>query len=187
MSYFVIQEIMGLDGVELIIAVEDVFGITISDAVAASMITPAILISHVQEAVRAGDVPKPCISLRAFHKVRASLMRTVGVSRTDIALDTPIRILFPSPDRVALWNSFRQDSDISTLPPLRFGRGWLFSPTRVSDLVSIAVLDKANQLREERTWTNEEVRQVIREIIRDQLGIEKFNDSDEFVRDLGID
>ncbi len=113
-------------------------------------------------------------------------MRIVGVSRSDITLDTPIRTLFPSPHKVELWNSFRQDSDISTLPPLRFGRGWLFSPTRVSDLVSIAVSDMAIQLREERTWTHEEVRQVIRQIIRDQLGIKKFNDSDEFVRDLGI-
>jgi hypothetical protein len=41
-------------------------------------------------------------------------------------------------------------------------------------------------LREARSWTDEEVRQIVREIIRDQLGIDKFRDSDEFVRDLGV-
>ena len=75
---------------------------------------------------------------------------------------------------------------MSTLPALRFGRGWLLSPTRVSDLVAIAVSEKASQLREERSWTNEEVRQVVRQIIREQLGIKKFADTDEFVRDLGV-
>jgi acyl carrier protein len=178
---------MGLDSVELVIAVEDVFGIAISDAAAASMITPAILISHVQDTVGATDDLKSCISLRAFHRVRASLMRTVGVKRSDITLDTPIKALFPRPDRAVLWNVFRTDSGISALPPLRLGLGWLLLPSRVADLVSIAVLDRGKQLKEERTWTNEEVRQIIREIIRDQLGIKKFNDTDEFVRDLGLD
>lgn len=177
---------MGLDAVELIIEVEDAFGIAISDAVAATMITPAALISHVQDAVHARDDFKPCISLRAFHHVRASLMRALGVSRSSVSLDTRIRILFPRPDRAKLWELFRQDLDVSNLPDLHFGLGWLFTPTRVSDLVSIVVLDRAKQLKEERTWTHDEVRDIIRQIIRKQLGIEKFKDSDEFVRDLGI-
>ena len=177
---------MGLDFVELMIEVEEVFGIAITDAAAATLITPAILSVHVQEAVGSRKDPKACISLRAFHQIRASLMRTVGTNRSDITLDTQIRVLFPSAQRLDLWKSFRQDSAISTLPALRFGRGWLLSPTRVSDLVAIAVSEKASQLREERSWTNEEVRQVVRQIIREQLGIKKFADTDEFVRDLGV-
>ena len=177
---------MGLDAVELVIATEDALGIAIPDAEAAAMITPAHLISHVQRAVGSTQDRRACISLRAFHGVRASLMRSAGVSRSEVALHTRIGTLFPGSRRSHLWDSFRQDSSLVALPDLRFGRGWIFSPTTVRDLVSVAVAQKANELREERSWTDEEVRQIVREIIRDQLGIDKFRDSDEFVRDLGL-
>lgn len=185
-SLCVLQDIMGLDAVELVIAVEEEFGIAIPDAVAAGMITPAILISHVQEAVGSTGDRKACISLRAFHCVRASLMRSIGVDRSEVALDTRINTLFAGPRRSELWDSFRQDSSLSVLPELSFGRGWIFSPTSVRDLVSAEVSQRASSLRESRSWTHEEVRQVVRQIIRDQLGIAKFRDSDEFVRDLGL-
>ncbi len=177
---------MGLDAVSLVIAVEKAFGIAISDADAAAMVTPAHLISHVQRAVDSKQDPRACISLRAFHSIRASLMRTIGVSRAQVALRTRISTLFPRSRRAHLWDLFRQGSSLPSLPDLRFGRGWIFFPVTVGDLVSVAVAQKANELREERSWTEEEVRQIVREIIRDQLGIEKFCDSDEFVRDLGL-
>lgn len=178
---------MGLDAVELVIAVEEAFEIAIPDAECAEMITPAHLISHVQKAVGSTQDRRACISLRAFHRVRASLMRSIGVSRSDVALHTRIGALFPGSRRSQLWDSFRQDSSLATLPDLRFGKGWIFSPTTVRDLVSIAVAQRADELREDRSWTDEEVRQVVRQIIRVQLGIDKFRDSDEFVRDLGVD
>ena len=178
---------MGLDSVELIIAVEEAFGIAIPDAVAAEMITPARLISHVQDAIGSSVDRKACISLRAFHHVRASLMRSTGVSRPKVALDTRINALFVGARRSELWDLFRQDSALAALPELRFGRGWIFSPTSVKDLVSVAVAEKAKELSETRSWTHDEVRQVVRQIIKTQLGISKFSDSDEFVRDLGVD
>jgi acyl carrier protein len=183
----VLQEIMGLDAVELVIAVEEIFDIAIPDGAAVEMITPAILISHVQEAVGSTGDRRACISLRAFHRVRASLMRSIGVSRSHVTLDTRISTLFPRARRPDLWDSFRRDSSLTALPDLRFGRGRFFSPTSVRDLVSIAVVQRADELGAARSWTNEEVRQVVRQIIREQLGIDKFRDSDEFVRDLGID
>lgn len=87
---------MGLDSVELVLAVEEEFGIIIPDAAAAEMISPAVMITCVQN---------------------------VMASR-------------PGPTR---------------------------------------------------KWTDDEVRRVIRKIISEQLGVEKFNDTDEFVRDLGVD
>lgn len=90
---------MGLDAVELVVAVEEKFGITIPDAVAAQMITPAVMISYVQEVVG----------------------------------------------------------------------------------------QKSKELNETPRWTHEEVREVVRQVIREQLGIVTFRDTDEFARDLGID
>ena len=45
----------------------------------------------------------------------------------------------------------------------------------------------SQELRATGNWTNQEVRDVVRLIICDQLGIKRFNDSDEFVRDLGVE
>jgi acyl carrier protein len=178
---------MGLNGVELVVAVEETFGISIPDSVASKMITPAMMISFVQQAVSSRPERKACISQRAFHKVRASLMKATGVDRGDIAPDTPIRRLFSGPQRTEQWRDFKDYAGLPALPNLGFGSGWLFGPTSVKDLVSAAISAMSNDMRSERSWTHEEVRQIIRQIISEQLGVEKFKDTDEFVRDLGLD
>jgi acyl carrier protein len=90
------RKIMGLDAVELVMAVEETFGIAIPEADAAKMITPAMMIEYVQNAVAS------------------------------------------CPER-------------------------------------------------SQRWTNDEVRRVIRQIISEKLCVKNFNDTDEFVRDLGLD
>lgn len=177
---------MGLDFVELVIAVEQMFDISVPDAVAAQMITPAILISHVQDAVGSAGERKACISQRAFHRVRAALMTTLGVSRPEVELVTRIDTLFSGVRRHELWTTFREQAGMSSLRDRRFGSGWLFGPASVKDLVSIAISQQAAELSQEKSWTHEEVRQVVRSIISEQLGIRKFRDTDEFVRDLGV-
>jgi acyl carrier protein len=87
---------MGLDSVELVMAVEEAFGIAIPDADAAKMITPEMMITYVQNAV--ASCPE--------HSQR---------------------------------------------------------------------------------WTHDELRHVIRQIISEKLCVKNFNDTDEFVRDLGLD
>jgi acyl carrier protein len=178
---------MGLDGVELVLSVEETFGISIPDSVAFEMTTPAMMISFVQQAVSARPERKACISQRAFHKVRASLMKATGVGRRDVTLKTPIKRLFSGPQRTDHWRDFKGYAGLHDLPNLGFVSGWLFGPTTVKDLVSGAISVMSDDLREERSWTNEEVRQIVRQIISDQLGVEKFKDTDEFVRDLGLD
>lgn len=186
MLFDVLQENMGLDGVELVLAVEETFGITIPDSVAFEMTTPAMMISFVQQAVSARPDRKACISQRAFHRVRASLMKATGVGRRDVTLKTPIRRLFSGPQRTEHWRDFKCYAGLLALPQLRFGSGWLFGPTSVKDLVSGAVSAMSNDMREEQSWTSDEVRQIVRQIISEQLGVEKFRDTDEFVRDLGL-
>jgi len=177
---------MGLDGVELALAVEDTFGISIPDSVAFEMTTPAMMISFVQQAVSARPEREACIRQRAFHKVRASLMKTTGVGRRDVTLKTSIRRLFSGPQRTDHWRDFKNHAGLLALPNLGFGTGWLFGPTSVNDLVSSLVLTMANDLKEKQSWTNGEVREIVRRIISDELAVEKFKDTDEFVRDLGL-
>jgi len=178
---------MGLDAVELVIAVEETFDISISDAEAAEMVTPALLIAHVQSAVALSSDERPCISQRAFHLIRSELIEILKVDRASITLETSIFTLFPRNRRKEDWNLFRERSSFSSLPDLRFGVGWVFSPKSVRDLVLLVISEEVELLRASRSWSPNEVRDVIRQIISEKLCIKRFSDGDEFIRDLGLD
>lgn len=77
---------MGLDGVEIVMKVEDAFGITIDDGEAGKIATPGQLIDLVLSKV-GRTVDEACLTQRAFHRVRAALMRRMGVSRNQIRPD----------------------------------------------------------------------------------------------------
>lgn len=177
---------MGLGGVELVIAIEETFGITISDADAEGLVTPRILIDYVISAVGSAPKARPCLSQRAFHRVRMSLVHSTGVRSRDISLNTKIRKLFPKSMRVDNWQSFREVSGLADLPNLRFGRGVIFAPTTVNCLVGQEVTRMAEELNDKSDWSDDEVRSVVMMIISEQLGVKKFSDGDEFVRDLGL-
>ena len=178
---------MGLDSVEIVIVVEETFGISIEDAEASEVTTPADLISLVQRAVSSKSILRPCLSQRAFHVVRKNISRITNVSKRSINLKTRINSLFPKPDRSKLWNSFRDSSGYEALPNLTFGRGTIFSPTCVKDLVRYQLARMADDLTHERDWTDGEVRSTVRMIVSEQLGVDRFTDEDEFTRDLGMD
>lgn len=178
---------MGLDGVELILAIEETFGISIPDGDAAALMTPALLIKHVQTAVASKPRGKPCLSQRAFHRVRSRLCEVTNAPRREVKLDTRINRIFPKETREEKWKDFRTASEMTRLPDLRFGRGTLFSPTRVRDVVSLQISLMSEELQNTGTWTDQEVRTVVRHVIAEQLGIKHFDDNDEFVQDLGVD
>jgi acyl carrier protein len=167
--------------------VEETFDISIPDRDAATLITPALLISYVQQAVSSKPVQGPCLSQRAFHRVRSNLCEVTEFSRRDIRLGTRIDHLFPKSDRQQRWDTFAVVTGLRSLPKLRLGRGSLFAPKLVGDIVSfeIGAMSEANRMTGD--WTDQEVRSVVRTIICEQLGIKRFHDTDEFVRDLGAD
>jgi acyl carrier protein len=108
---------MGLDSVELVIAVEETFGCRITDEQAERIVTPRELIDCVLAMQQRGELfitpePKP---VRWFGKVRPS-----------------VRL-------------------------------------------------------EKRDRTREEIAVVVRELIRENLGVDQFDDNDRFIEDLGMD
>ena len=89
---------MGLEAVEIVMAVEDRFGIAIEDAEAEKTATPGMLIELVMSKVgRTNDAA--CLTQRAFHRLRGMLMRQFGLKRNQIRPDTPLAELFPHPGR----------------------------------------------------------------------------------------
>jgi acyl carrier protein len=151
---------MGLDGIELVMAFEEEFGISISDEAAAHMLTPADAITWISKRVNALPDRSPCFSMVEFHRVREEQFTMNDIPRRAVKLQ-------------------------SLLP-----NGWLASRT-VRDEVRHRVRTRANALMKYRKldpqWKRSEVREAVREIIREQIGVEEFSDKDHFVRDLGID
>jgi len=89
---------MGLKGVEIVMKVEESFDIAIEDSEAEKTVTPGELIELVLSKVgRTGDAA--CLTQRAFHRLRASLMRQLSLKRNQIRPETLLASLFPRSTR----------------------------------------------------------------------------------------
>jgi len=92
---------MGLDGVELVMAFEEAFGVAIEDVDAEKMLTPRAVIDFIESRVGAGT-KRICLTRRAFHGIRGRLM-TMGFQRQVIRPNEPLARFFPKSSRRRLW------------------------------------------------------------------------------------
>jgi acyl carrier protein len=90
---------MGLDGVEIVMTVEETFGIAIEDSEAAKAVTPGQLIDLVLSKTKR-TIDEACLTQRAFHRLRATLMRRLGVPRHQIRPEILLGSLFPRSTRI---------------------------------------------------------------------------------------
>lgn len=111
---------MGLDGVELIMAMERTFGIDILDEEASRVGTVGDLFGlillktgHLPEGIRAEDV--------AEARVRAALSSALGIVPESISREARLDHLVPLEGRQVWWDHFRGTLEPS-LPALRFAR-----------------------------------------------------------------
>jgi len=114
---------MGLDTVELLLDVEECFGVTITDESAAQLTTPRLLANHVA-ALLAAQSPEsisarasPCLSQRAFYRLRRILITETGLPRNALRPDTPLAEVFPV-QRWAAWRRLRRALAAPDLPRL---------------------------------------------------------------------
>ena len=89
---------MGLDGVELVMAVEEAFDIQIEDAAAAQLLTPRLLTDYVLNKVNTATATV-CLTQRAFNLLRKSLIHQCGFKRSQIAPNVSLAQLLPKPQR----------------------------------------------------------------------------------------
>ncbi len=105
---------MGLDGVELVMAVEDRFGIAIPDEDASRPRTTRDLYEYVWTRV-ADQGWKPCASQHAFHRLR----RVAPPSGEQLHPDTALEQVFPRPRRRHAWAAFGWRTGLPYWPSLR--------------------------------------------------------------------
>jgi acyl carrier protein len=114
---------MGLDGVELVLAVEETFDIQIDDNDAAKIQTPRMLIDCVLGKVTTVTATS-CLTQRAFNLVRRSLLHHGGWKRSEIKPSTSLARLVTKSQRRELLKKVTIDLGMDK-PPEFVRPGWV--------------------------------------------------------------
>ena len=93
---------MGLDGVELVMAVEEEFKIAISDADATECVTVSKLVDLVHSRLR-HNTQDPCASQHGFYVVRRHLMNVLGLRRAQVRPETRLDAVIGRANRRQRW------------------------------------------------------------------------------------
>jgi acyl carrier protein len=97
---------MGLDGLELVMNLEEAFGIQITDEEAINCRTPRMLIDVIFSKLKAAD-EHVCRSQRAFYSIRKVLVQTLGLERKSITLDWRFRDSIPKSRQREVWEQLK--------------------------------------------------------------------------------
>lgn len=131
---------MGLDYVELVIAIEDRFGIHIPDEEAGSARTIgdlyAIIMAKIAPEPTAG--PRRCLTSAAFYRTRRGILDSLGLSRREIRPSTPLAPIMPWSRRNRFWKNIQGKTGL-TLPRLRHP-AWVRNAVVVAGLLCALAL-----------------------------------------------
>lgn len=170
---------MSLELLEAVMCWESTFDVEICDAPLETLTTPARAVEFLSRTVVASRRTGPCLTMRAFHRVRRELLsRSPGVDRNDIGLDVELTALIGRRlgDWRELFDAVALPSDwISDWPLL--GRG----EVTMGHVVSRCVAERgAGLLEEGERWSRSQVRDVVRSSVRVAAGNVSFTDDDSF-------
>lgn len=113
---------MGLDGVELILAIEDTFQISIADEEAGSASTVGDLHNLILARLQAKDT-KNCLTSAAFYRTRRGIVDALRIERRQVRPSTPLQSILPRNGRRENWQRIREAMKLK-LPDLNHP-GWI--------------------------------------------------------------
>lgn len=113
---------MGLDGVELILAVEEGFGIHIPDEEASNVSTVGDLHGLVVSKLQGKDL-KRCLTSAAFYRTRRGIIEALEISRREIKPSTRLESILPRSTRREQWHRVQNGMSLK-LPALQHP-GWI--------------------------------------------------------------
>ncbi|HZB87167.1 MAG TPA: hypothetical protein VE291_00765 [Terracidiphilus sp.] len=111
---------MGLDGVEIVLRIEDEFSISLADEEARGVRTVGDLYELVLSKL---DTTSTCLSSRAFYRTRQALVESLDVPRHLIRPSTELDCLLASPTRVQKWQEFSERIGL-VVPGLHHSSTW---------------------------------------------------------------
>lgn len=183
---------MGLDTVELVMRVEETFGIAIPDEVASRLVTPDDMADFVLTQLEASGEPLPCLTQKAFQMLRRGFTRTLRVPRRAFRPDALLVELLPDDLPDEAWERVGRDVGLKGWPSI-FRPGWLrsFVPHQcrsVGDLIDFVLAHDPRGVKGvERAWTRAQVKDVLWRVIADDTGVKDFTGTSHFVDDMGLD
>lgn len=135
------------DFVELVIAIEEGFGIQISDAAASSVVTVGDLHDLVAGSLGEPDTER-CLTSAAFYSTRRAIAAASRIDRRLVRPSSSLREFLPSGDRREVWARIQEELKLM-LPPLEHTRA-----AKLFILASalVVVLVPAIYLRVALTW-----------------------------------
>ncbi len=177
---------MGLESVELVMALEEACGITIPDEVASGLITPRQTIDYI--ATRLAVAPAElCLTQQVFYRLRRGLRARIGPGLT-LRPTTRIGDLVARREWPGLWSEIRQSAGAPGWPDRIPYKGWLAeAPETLRELtVHIAMHLPPPDLARGEPWTRERIELAVRRSIWEILRVKGFGLDDQYVRDLGV-
>ena len=115
---------MGLDTVELVLAVEDSFGISITDADAEQIRTVGQFHACILRKLNClTEPPARCLTAMAFYRLRAAIVELTGARREDVRPSTPLDAVVPLWGRQRVWD--RMACRMRLVPPALRRPSWL--------------------------------------------------------------
>jgi len=174
---------MGLEGVELVLATEETFGIAMSDAEATAIQTPADLIEFVSNNVPIAD-SQECLTQKLFYRLRRGFRSQVPLERFDV--DTELAGILHKNQWNETWRAIRAASGDSSWPESIAWPGFFRDgPKTIRQLIwhLVASLPKPSQGE---TWSRVKIEAEVRRIIAEVLDKKDFDLSAKFVGELGV-
>lgn len=178
---------MGLDAVELVMAIEETFDLRIPNAEAARMLTVREMIDYV--ASRKSTVPSArCSTQQAFHAVRRAL-RSASSWTGPITPDTPLTAFADRERWPNVWRRARSSAAADPRWPRSVPwKSWLRDgPRTVGELVLyVTSMPRPVPHPRDEPWTRDDITRTVRQVLCHELGIWNARLDDSFVKDLGL-
>jgi acyl carrier protein len=185
------EDNMGLDSVELVIRIEDTFGIQIPDRDAWELTTPRKVTDYILTRVKETDDPLPCLSQKAFYLLRRQFTQQLLLPRRQFTLDATLIEILPEERRDEVWKTIGSSLRIKKWPALsrRAWFGFMTPPVlNVRELIDHLVTNEPLIVKgNETSWTRTQVRDVLKRLITDETSIKDFSEDSRFVEDMHLD
>ena len=176
---------MGLEAVEIVLAAEETFGISIPDEAATEMLTPGDLIDFIVSHV--STVPtEGCVTQQMFYRLRRGFRLQVPALIQTFDPDTELTSVVHKGQWPRVWTAVRDSVGESGWPESIAWPGLLRDgPKTVRQLIWHLVASMPLPKNGE-AWTKTRVEAEVRRIIADVLGEKDFRLSAKFVGELGV-
>lgn len=185
---------MGLDGVELIMAIEAGFGVEIPDAAAEQMTCPRDVIAYLEEALPVGG-PGVCLTQRAFYRLRERCAGRLRVSPDALRPETSLHEVLDPEANPGAWEAIGADLGTERWPAPRSATWWgrqfqWERPATVGEAARYAATWYPRAIKgADDGWTRAEIERAVVRLIEVEIGVDmrRFTLDSQFVRDMGVD